>query len=188
MRLNLFLLYRLFYITQSDLFRQKQAARIPLNSRQKKHSEGVMKELKLSLISALLAVFVTACGGGGSAATSNPRSNSNPVADPVPVAPATVAVVITDASINDYDRALATITSIELLGDNGHVQIFSGSETVDFLRLTDFVELFAVDETVPPGEYDKIRLHVSDMTLVNVVDGGDDVETPLTWSQTARSI
>jgi len=140
-----------------------------------------MKKLQLLFIITLLAIFVSACGGGGGGSTavspSNTNSDSNTVADPAPIVPATVAVVITDASINDYDKALATITSIELLGDSGHVQIFSGSETVDFLQLSDFVELFVVDGNVPPGDYDKIRLRLSNMTLVNVVDGGDDIET-----------
>ncbi len=142
-----------------------------------------MKKLQLFFSITLLAIFVSACGGGGggssavSPSNTNSDSDSNTVADPAPVTPATVAVVITDASINDYDKALATITSIELLGDSGHVQIFNGSETVDFLLLADFVELFVVDGNVPPGDYDKIRLRLSNMTLVNVVDGGDDIET-----------
>jgi hypothetical protein len=145
-----------------------------------------MNQFKLTLKIALLAVFVTACGGGGGSAPAtqaNPGSNANsnpppdPVADPAPVEPATVAVILTDASINDYDKALATITSIELIGDNGHVQVFSGSETVDFLALADFVEIFAVDESVTPDTYEKIRLRLADLTLVNVVDGGDDIET-----------
>ena len=143
-----------------------------------------MKNFTLALYIALLAIFLTACGGGGGSA---PASNSgttptaNPAPDPIatPVEPATVAVILTDASIKDYDKALATITSIELIGDNGHVQIFSGSETVDFLQLADFVEIFAVDESVTPDTYEKIRLHLSDMTLVNVVDGGNDIETPV---------
>ena len=145
-----------------------------------------MNHFKLTLKIALLAVFVTACGGGGGSAPAtqaNPGSNANsnpppdPVADPAPVEPATVAVILTDASINDYDKALATITSIELIGDNGHVQVFSGSETVDFLALADFVEIFAVDESVTPDTYEKIRLRLADLTLVNVVDDGDDIET-----------
>ena len=141
-----------------------------------------MKHFTLALKITLLTIFVTACGGGGgSAPVSNSGANSNSpsgtVAGPAPVEPATVAVIITDASIKDYDKALATITSIELIGDNGHVQVFSGSETVDFLALADFVEIFAVDESVTPDTYEKIRLRLADLTLVNVVDGGDDIET-----------
>ena len=144
-----------------------------------------MSKINLALLIALLTFFLTACGGGGggSAPATNSGANANsnpapdPVADPAPIEPATVAVILTDASIKDYDKALATITSIELIGENGHVQIFSGSETVDFLQLSDFVEVFAVDETVTPDTYEKVRLRLSNMTLVNVVDGGDDIET-----------
>jgi len=147
-----------------------------------------MKYFTKALRITLLTIFITACGGGGgsgpaSNSSADVNANSNPapdpVADPAPVEPATVAVILTDASIRDYDKALATITSIELIGDAGHVQIFSGSETVDFLQLADFGELFVVDGSVPPGDYDKIRLRVANMVLVNVVNGGNDIETPV---------
>jgi hypothetical protein len=102
----------------------------------------------------LLATLVLAgCGGGGgSGATTSD-------------APATVGVLITDAPVGRWDEAIATITSVTLIGDDGPVTLFSGSQTLDLLKLADFSELFAVSDSVPPGRYSKIRLQLSDLVL-----------------------
>jgi len=106
--------------------------------------------------SALLA----SCGGGGgtgSAATA--------------VEPATVGIMITDLSSDDYDHALATITSVTLIGDGGHEQIFSGKKTIDLLALRDHLKLFFVNKQVKPGFYSKIRLQVEELVLWKNNDG-----------------
>lgn len=137
-----------------------------------------MTHFSSALRAALICMFVSACGGGSAPApVSGSNQDTNTTPPPSPVEPATVAVIITDVRIDDYDKAIATINSIELIGDSGNVEIFRGSETIDFLELADFVEIFAVDEAVPPGTYEKIRLILSDLTLVKVVDDGDDIET-----------
>ncbi|MEO7387621.1 MAG: DUF4382 domain-containing protein [Gammaproteobacteria bacterium] len=117
----------------------------------------------------LLLVVATlgACGGGGSSGTAAPQV-------------ATVAIALTDGPTTDIDQALATITSIDLLGDDGQVNIFSGSETVDLLKLADYSELFAVRDDVPAGTYNKIRLQLSSLELIRLDDNGDVAETVLT--------
>lgn len=105
-------------------------------------------------IAFLAALALAGCGGGGGSA-------SAPAGD----APATVGVLITDAPVGRWDEAIATITEVRLIGDDGQVVLFSGSETLDLLKLADFSELFAVSDSVPPGRYSKIRLQLSDLVL-----------------------
>lgn len=76
-----------------------------------------------------------------------------------------LAYSLTDAPVGRWDEAIATITSVRLLGDNGQVTLFSGSQTIDLLKLGDFSELFAVSDNVPPGSYNKIRLQLSSLVL-----------------------
>jgi len=126
-----------------------------------------MKHLKRCLISILLLTLITACGGG----------SSDQTIGQTPEEPATVAVLLSDATAEDYDHAYATITRVELLGDGGNQVIFSGEETVDLLALSDTVQLFAVDEDVEPGDYEKIRITASSLVLVVENDDGSTLET-----------
>lgn len=123
-----------------------------------------MKPFQLSLLVMFLALSACGGGGGGSGGTAAPQT-------------ATVGIALTDAPSLDVDQALATITSIQLLGGDGPVTIFSGEETVDLLKLGDFSELFAVSPDVPAGTYSKVRLQLSDLDLVRLDDDGQVVET-----------
>lgn len=118
----------------------------------------------------IAAAFLTlaACGGGGSGSSVSVAPNSQF---------ATVGIALTDAPTSEVDQALATITSIELLGESGPVVLFSGVETVDLLRLADYTELFAVNDEVPAGTYHKIRLQLSNLELVKLNDDGTVDET-----------
>lgn len=78
----------------------------------------------------------------------------------------TVAVLLTDGLTDEFSSVLVTITSIELLSDNGHVTVFSGVKTIDLLDLRDEFLLVALEE-VPAGLYSKIRLRVSDVVLLD---------------------
>ncbi|MCK6370081.1 MAG: DUF4382 domain-containing protein [Gammaproteobacteria bacterium] len=99
-----------------------------------------------------MVLTVAACGGGGGDS-------------PVTAQPATVGVLLTDAPVAGFDQAIATITSVELLGNGAPVALFNGSQTIDLLELGDFSELFAVSDEVPPGTYSKIRLRLSALAL-----------------------
>ncbi len=105
------------------------------------------------------AITLTACGGGGGGSAAGPAPSATT---------ATVGVLITDAPVGQWDEAIATITSVTLIGDSGQAQLFSGSQTLDLLKLSDFSELFAVSDDVPAGRYSKIRLQLSDLVLNDI--------------------
>jgi len=122
--------------------------------------------VRCTLLSLLMATLA-ACGGGGSGGgAAVPQT-------------ATVGIALTDDPSPDFDQALATITSIDLLGEDGQVNVFSGVETVDLLKLADYSELFAVRDDVPAGTYNKIRLRLSDLELIRLDENGDVEETVL---------
>lgn len=126
---------------------------------------------RLPALAALLGFLALAgCGGGGGGGSADASGG------------ATVGIALTDAPTTDYDEALATITSIELLGNGAPVTLFQGEETVDLLKLADYAELFTVAEDVPPGVYAKIRLRVTALRLIDRDEAGDilaDVDADL---------
>jgi len=119
---------------------------------------------------AVLALGLAACGGGGGSNSGVANTNS------LPPPPATVGILITDAHGTRWDQAFATITSIELLGENYQATIFSGSETIDLLSLPDYFELFATADDVVPGVVEKIRLQVQLLELVELDAMGNEVD------------
>lgn len=111
----------------------------------------------------IAAALVYGCGGGsGGAADPPPASQTG-----------AVGIILTDAPTHSWDRALATITEITLLSDNGPpVDIFEGEETVDLLELGNYSEVFHIAEGVPVGNYGKIRLRVSRIELQRLDEAG----------------
>ena len=126
-----------------------------------------------SLFFVLVVLLVAACSGGGGAplGASSPAAptSSTPLATP---STATVSVLLTDAPGPTWDQALATITSIMLIGDAGQQTIFSGNETVDLLKLADFSEVFTISDNIVPGTVSKIRLNVERLELVDLDSSG----------------
>ncbi|MFU8820217.1 MAG: DUF4382 domain-containing protein [Gammaproteobacteria bacterium] len=122
----------------------------------------------------ITAVALFGCGGGSS-------GSSNPPVGDTPALPAAqtgaVGIILTDAPTAGWDRALGTITSIELLSDEGAISLFEGSETVDFLDLASYSEIFVIAEGVPVGTYDKIRLRLSELELQRLDDTGEVEDT-----------
>jgi hypothetical protein len=121
-----------------------------------------MSVLRVPALILALSTLVS-CGGGGSAS--------------IGPSGATVGIALTDAPTSQYDEVLATITAIELIGNGTAVPIFSGSETVDLLKLGDYAELFTVAEDVPVGDYSKIRLRVAGLTLIDRDEAGNIIES-----------
>jgi hypothetical protein len=106
----------------------------------------------------LLALAIGGCGGGGGGG----GGGGNP---PPAGTTGTVGVLLTDATSHQWDEAIATVTSVSLIGSGAPVVVFTGSQTLDLLELGDFSELFAVSEDVPTGTYQKIRLQLSGLVL-----------------------
>ena len=73
----------------------------------------------------------------------------------------------------------ATITGIDLLGASGPTNVFSGSRTVNVLAMENFADYFALDPSVPIGSYEKIRLTLSDLALIECQ--GDVLEPEANW-------
>jgi hypothetical protein len=76
-----------------------------------------MKKLLYSALSLAVAMLLASCGGGG--------GDGGNAKTGVSTAPATVGLVITDAHTDQWDKALVTITSVKLISDEGHQEIFS---------------------------------------------------------------
>jgi hypothetical protein len=115
------------------------------------------------------AMLLASCGGGGGSASGSAGTASGSTA--------TVGVLVTDAPVGKWDQAIATITDVTLIGEAGQVTLFSGSKTLDLLKLADFSELFAVSNRVPAGSYSKIRLHLSNLVLNDLDANGTVVES-----------
>ncbi len=134
-------------------------------------------------IAALSVLFLLAgCGGGGgSTTTADPGADTPPSPPPTSSADSgTVAIMFTDSPTDKFDQAIAEVRRIELLGGSGDALIFEvpdgeAAEEVDLLALRSFTELFAIAEDVPAGDYEKIRLILDGLTLIDLDDVTDDV-------------
>ena len=117
----------------------------------------------IGALAATALLALAACGGGGSA----PQSAPPPAAQP-PATPTTgkVAVLFTDAPTDAFCQILATVERIDLLGGSEPTNVFIGPETVDVLSLRNFSDVFSIATEVPVGSYDKVRLTLSDLALV----------------------
>lgn len=103
----------------------------------------------------VLAAFVLSSCGGGSGSSG-------------PSATGSVAVLLTDFPSDEYSAVNVTITDIILLSDHGQVEVFSGSKEVNLLDLSNETELVALSDSVPSGWYDKIRLVVSNVEILDM--------------------
>jgi hypothetical protein len=103
----------------------------------------------------LTAVFsLSACGG--SSGDGQPATGD-------------VAVVFTDGPTDQYQRILVSITGMTLIGSGGQVALYEGPEiTFDLLEMSDWADL-AFNTKVLAGRYNKIRLYVSKVELVDLV-------------------
>ena len=115
-------------------------------------------------VTASALVGLSACGGGSSGDGSSTGGNPAPTTG-------TVAILLTDGPTDDFCQILATVESIDLLGANGPTNVFVGPETVDVLGMRNYTDVFSIDTAVPIGTYEKIRLTLSDLALVECVPG-----------------
>jgi hypothetical protein len=121
----------------------------------------------------VISLALVACGGSGSGMSDTTSGTGS------------VGIVLTDGPTADFDEVNVTITEIKLIAHDGYnnndnVVIFQGEETVDLLNLTDFSALFALNNNVPAGEYEKIRLQLKQPNGIELVKKdaqGNIVET-----------
>ncbi|MCD6525975.1 MAG: DUF4382 domain-containing protein [Desulfuromonas sp.] len=123
------------------------------------------------LLSALILVssFVLfACGGGGGSSSSSASTGS-------------VGVLVTDGPSDIFKAIEVTIDGVSLIDDEDNlIEIWSdlSGKTVDLLNLETEAELFTLAGDVPVGWYNKIRLHISAVDLVEFNDNLIAVEVP----------
>jgi hypothetical protein len=121
-------------------------------------------------LAATAVLALSACGGGsdsdGNDASSNPPTQN--------LTTGTVAVLMTDAPTDAFCRIYATVERIDLLGTSGSpTNVFVGPETVDLLAMRNYTDFFSIDTAVPIGSYEKVRLTLSDLALVECDDAGN---------------
>jgi hypothetical protein len=113
-----------------------------------------------------LSLLALACGGSGGGSSDGSGGGTG-----------AASVFLTDAPSDEFDEILVTIPCLEMLGGGAPVSIFSGRETVDLKDLENFSDLFVYAEEVPVGTYNKIRMCVNKIELVD--DGSvTDVDPP----------
>ena len=127
-------------------------------------------------LAAATALTLTACGGGSSSDGAAPPPP--PASTPAPTT-GTVGVLFRDGPTDDFCQILATVERIDLLGTAGPTTIFTGPETLDILAMENYSDVLTVATEVPVGAYEKVRLTLSDLALVECVD--EIPEDPSDW-------
>ena len=130
------------------------------------------------------AAVLAACGGGSGAGA--PSGNNPPPVVQPPAAPTTgtVALMLRDMPTDAFCRIYADIEQIDLLGGDGRSTIYvsedpSGATRFDLLSLQTKSALVTIATEVPIGDYDKIRLTLADLSLVEC--DGDVPEDESGW-------
>ena len=109
-----------------------------------------------SILLLAASLCLTACGGGGSGGSVPATGN--------------VAVIFTDGPTDQYQRILISMDRMTLIGPGGHEDLYDGPEiTFDLLEMSDWADL-AFNTKVLAGQYNKIRLYVTKVVLVDVVN------------------
>ena len=124
-------------------------------------------------LAATAALSLTACGGGSSSDDDNGATGGGGAPT---LTTGTVAILMTDAPTDEFCHIYADIESIDLLGTSGTpTNVFVGPETVDLLDLRNYSDVFSIATGVPIGSYEKVRMTLSDLTLVQCNDLGEPV-------------
>ena len=136
--------------------------------------ETTLRSVGLALAAAT-ALTLTACGGGSSSGDTTP-----PASQPPAPTTGTVGVLFRDGPTHDFCQVLASVERIDLLGSAGPTNIFMGPETIDVLAMQNYSDVMTVATEVPVGAYEKVRLTLSDLALVEC-DGEGNPEPESGW-------
>ena len=132
------------------------------------------------------ASLVVACGGGsGGGASSPPSGGGNP--PPATPTTGTVALVLRDFPNGAFCRIYADIERIDLLGRDGPTALVEYTDPADdgrfdLLALQDSGQVLDVATDVPIGDYEKVRMTLDRLSLVECTDEEGLVEEePALW-------
>ncbi|UCH82155.1 MAG: DUF4382 domain-containing protein [Nitrospiraceae bacterium] len=78
-----------------------------------------------------------------------------------------VAILLTDYPSDDFSKINVTVTKIELLSDESRVSVFSGNKIFNLLDLKNETTLLSVKNNVPAIQFNKIRLTVIQVELID---------------------
>lgn len=128
-----------------------------------------------------MAVFMLACGSGGSPAGNGLQAQTG-----------SVVAFGSDAPICDVESFTATITSATLTGGGQSATLISSTSpaTVDFARLTDFTNILST-ANVATGTYDHLQMALTNpqLTALNTATSPPtDVNVPATLTATTFNI
>lgn len=121
----------------------------------------------------ICSLTLFACGGGGGSSSSDSASSDTTTGS--------VAILVTDAPSDEFKAIEITITGISLIADDDNlIEIWSlpAGQIINLLELETEADLFTLASDVPVGMYNKIRLQVSAVELVNFDDSRIDVDVP----------
>jgi len=117
------------------------------------------RSARMTFLLSAMAFLFSACGGGGPADTT--------VIPPVATAATgTVAILLTDAPVDELSAIYLDVTEATLIGDSGQQIVFSGKKSLNLLDLANFVQPIVFGE-VKAGSYSKIRLRIENLELVD---------------------
>jgi hypothetical protein len=125
-------------------------------------------------LAATAALALSACGGSSGNNSDDNGATGGGVSPTLTTG--TVAILMTDAPTDEFCHIYADVESIDLLGTSGTpTNVFVGPETVDLLDLRNYSDVFSIATGVPIGSYEKVRMTLSDLTLVQCNDAGEPV-------------
>lgn len=136
-----------------------------------------LANILLAAVCALTLSLLSGCGGGGGGSSSNQAAvaNSPPAANASDDQTGVVGIIIKDAPSDDYTRIMLRITRVELLGNGSPQSVFDGDLEFDLLALRNHGNLLSLSDEVRTGDYNKIRLRVSSITLYCLDANGDEI-------------
>ncbi|MCZ6559475.1 MAG: DUF4382 domain-containing protein [Gammaproteobacteria bacterium] len=125
-----------------------------------------------SLAALLLAFTLSSCGGGDDV--------SSPDRPPLAAQVGTVAVSLTDGTTDEtttatdfrFDEVNASIAAIFLIGADGPVSILSNPVVINLRGLGNVSDMIAIED-VPAGRYEKVRMILTNLELIEYDENGD---------------
>ena len=128
---------------------------------------SINKKNYLFIFPALLLIFFSliSCGSGSGSGSGSSSSQGPAPADTSNTG--SVAILLTDSPTDDFSEINITVTKIELLSDESKVTVFSGIKEIDLLDLKNETALFSIENNVPAAWYNKIRLTVTNVELID---------------------